>query len=98
MFKSTAGTGLWQSGQVSFMQGIRSALPRIGELIHMALFTQPMKPANLIPGFQWRFGVLNQLQMVIGDHAFVGESLKVDDPIPKLSAEENDRNVLHAAG
>ena len=57
-----------------------------------------MKLPDDVPGFVGRLGVAEQVEVVVVDRAFVGQELEVDDLLPVLAAEEDDRDVLHAAG
>src|SRR5262245_2971996 len=57
-----------------------------------------VKFGNDVPRFLRRFGVVDQLEIFIVDHAFIGQLLKIDYRVPILAAVEDDRNLLHPVG
>ena len=44
------------------------------------------------------FGEVEQVEVFVGNHTLIGEELEVDDPLPIVAAEQDDRDLLHAAG
>ncbi len=59
--------------------------------------TVTIKLTDLLPRSRGVLGILQQFEMSVGNHPFVGEKLKVHDLLPILAADQNDRNLLHAA-
>ena len=49
-----------------------------------------------LPGFHRRFRVLKQVQVLVTDHAFVRQELKVDDVVPVFLRVQDNRDGLHS--
>ena len=55
-----------------------------------------MEVEDLLPGLLGGFGVAEELEVLVRDHAAVGEKLEVDHLRPIVATEQDDRHRLHA--
>ena len=62
-----------------------------------AIHVRPWNLAMMSQASCGRFGVVDQFQVFVVDHAFVGQVLEVDDRVPIFAAVEDDGDLLHAA-
>ena len=55
-----------------------------------------VKATDDLPRLLRRLGIIDQIKMLVGNHAFVGKELEVDDRVPILPPEQDDWKFLHA--
>ena len=54
-----------------------------------------MKLGDDRPSLGGRLSKIDQVKVLVGDHALVGQTLEIDQVGPVLFAVQNDRDVLH---
>lgn len=57
-----------------------------------------VKSRDNLPRLLRRFGVIDKVQVVIGDYALVGKELKTNHLVPVRFPKKNDGDFLHAIG
>jgi hypothetical protein len=56
------------------------------------------KPTDDLPDLFGRFREIDEVEVLGGDDALVGEGGQVDDAVPEGAADEDDGNPLHLVG